>query len=69
MSNLPERINVMRVVTYNTAEVVKDLHEETGVNPEDITLDEVLDRIEEWAADDLGDTSDLIYQDENGNDL
>lgn len=77
MSNLPERINVMRVVSYDVTKLIDDLREmNVGLNLDDITTDQLLDYIQDWVAEDLacgwGHTIDprgLIYQDENGNEL
>jgi len=84
MSDLPERINVMRVVTYNVAtimeqlqaerdsEVVYDRHTPHRLSADEpFTIDDVLERVEGYIADDfLGiNPNDLIVQDENGNDL
>ena len=76
MSNLPERINVMRVISYDTARVLEDIHAETETPFDEITLEDILQRIEEWVADDFScgyghtaSTRDLIFQDENGTEL
>ena len=84
MSDLPERVNVMRVVTYDVANIVEQLRAErnsevmydrSGARPlsadEPITIDDVLERVEGYIADDfLGiNPNDLIVQDEDGNEL
>lgn len=84
MSDLPERINVMRVVTYDVATIVEQIqadrdseviYDKDGARPlsadEPITIEEVLERLEGYLADDfLGiNPNDLIIQDENGNEL
>jgi hypothetical protein len=84
MSDLPERINVMRVVTYDVttimeqlqaerdSEVVYDRHTPHRLSADEpFTIDDVLERVEGYIADDfLGiNPNDLIVQDENGNDL
>jgi hypothetical protein len=84
MSDLPERINVMRVVTYDVAGVIEQLQAERDSEvvydrhtphrlsaDEPFTIDDVLERVEGYIADDfLGiNPNDLIVQDENGNDL
>lgn len=64
--SLPERVNAMRVVTYVPAEVKDSL---VLMNPDmEITDEEVLALIEEWAYEDFG-NSDFILQDENGDEL
>ena len=69
---LPERINVMRVVTYNVREIIDSLCElDSSYTPDQITLTEICDYIQSWVDDDFSryDTSDLIWQDENGEDI
>jgi hypothetical protein len=74
VSSLPERINVMRVVTYNVEAICEDIREchrwNHGVELEgDIPISEVLLWIEDWVAEDFGTTDGLTYQDENGEEL
>ena len=77
MSELPERINVMKVITYDVAKIVDDIIESgNDIKKETITLWDIMHHIEAWIEDDFGcghgheaDTSDLIFQDENGEDL
>ena len=64
--SLPERVNAMRVVTY-VPEEVKDSLISLYPNTE-ISDQEVLDVIAEWAYEDFG-NSDFILQDENGEEL
>ena len=64
--SLPERINVMRVVSYDVESIRRDAHN-AGL-PLD-TVDDVLEFIEEWVEEDFGSLSGLIFQDENGNEL
>ena len=69
MVDLPERINVMRTLTYDVPKIVSDL-EDMGM--EEIDLDVVLEYIEEWVWEDMSappSRHDLVYQDENGNEL
>ena len=67
MGELPERINVMRVVSYEVNQIVNDLKE---VEQGEITLDDVLDVVIDYALEDFGtNPKTLIYQDENGNEL
>jgi hypothetical protein len=84
LMSLPERINVTYVVTYTVPDIVAQIvadrdseviYDKRGAHPidagEDITLDDVLARIEDWVADDFGDISQkhLIFTDEYGNEL
>ena len=64
--SLPERINVIKVITYDVESIRRDAHN-AGL-PLD-TVDDVLEFIEEWVEEDFGSLSGLIFQDENGNDL
>jgi hypothetical protein len=84
MSDLPERVNVMRVMTYDVANIVEQLRAERnseviydkgGARPlsadEPFTIEDVLERLEGYIADDFSgiNPNDLIVQDENGNEL
>jgi hypothetical protein len=69
MTELPERINVMRTLTYDVPKIVSDL-EDMGM--EDIDLDVILEYIQEWVWEDMSappSRHDLVYQDEDGNEL
>ena len=72
MNNLPERINAVRAVTYNVASIEETIVEMNAgdVKAEDVTLEEVLDIIAEWATEDLASSRvGIIYQDENGEEV
>jgi len=67
--SLPERINVLRTVSYDVPKIVGDLQE---MNMEDIDLDVILEYIQEWVVEDLTaplSRHDIVYQDENGEEL
>ena len=64
--SLPERINVIKVITYDVESIRRDAHN-AGL-PLD-TVDDVLEFIEEWVEEDFGSLSGLIFQDENGEEL
>ena len=69
MTELPERINVIRTITYDVPKLVSDL-EDMGV--EDIDLDSLMEYIEDWVYEDMTappSRHDLVYQDENGEEL
>ena len=69
---LPERINVMKVVSYDVAQIVADIKNERkafGNYNSNVSHEEVMERVEDWAADDFGSSYGLIYQDENGEEL
>jgi hypothetical protein len=70
---LPTRVNVMRVFTYDVAQIIQDLRDDNR-NTEgemEITHDDVMERIEQLAEADFAyyDVGGLIYQDQDGNDL
>lgn len=77
MSGLPERINVMKVVSYDVTQILQDIRDmnETmipfGKSDEEVTTEDILNFIEDWVREDFShcDIRELIYQDENGNDL
>ena len=85
MSDLPERVNVMRVVTYNVADYVERIktaraseviYDRNGSRPlavdTPITIEDVIDLIENDCYDDFEEPvylQDLIFQDEKGNEL
>jgi len=76
MSALPEKINVMRVVTYDVQDIVERLTE-TDETYRDVTIAEVMEQVNSWVEEDFncgishGDLHlcDLIFQDENGEDV
>jgi hypothetical protein len=68
--SLPERINVMKVVTYDPhyiAECIAELDDSISVD--EVSIDNVLDYIQGWVEEDFGTDHKLIYQDENGEQL
>lgn len=74
MSDLPERINVMKVVTYDVAGIVQQLQDERDSQnspDEPFTIEQIIDRVESYVEDDFAGMrlSELIFQDEDGNDL
>lgn len=76
MSDLPEKINVMKVVTYDVNRLLEIIHEETEKPFEEITREEVVARAEDFATGDFScdwghetNLRDLIFQDENGEEL
>jgi hypothetical protein len=84
MSDLPERINVMKVVTYDVAGIVQQLSDERDSEiiydkdgsrrlsaDEPFTIEQIIDRVESYVEDDFAGMrlSELVFQDEDGNDL
>jgi hypothetical protein len=69
MSKLRERINAMKVSSYDVSEIVDAmLTMEYKEREKDITLEDILD----WINDDIDmdiANSNIIYQDENGGEL
>ena len=71
MSKLPERINAMKFISYDVQQLVEMLMAENDMNAEQITLEMVMDRVKDWVDEDFTQdcADDVIFQDENGNDL
>lgn len=88
--SLPTVINAERIVSYTVADIVGDIMAErkssdwvdslgrTGGTPRslEVTLEEVLERIAEWAKDDLAceyghahDLTGVIFTDETGREV
>lgn len=72
---LPERINVMKVITYDVQQIVNDLIE-SGHEDGAVTIDDVMEYIDSLVQEDFGcgwghtaNTGDLIYQTSDGEDL
>ena len=69
MTDLPERINVSRTITYDVSRVVEDLKE---MEVEPIDIDTIIHYISEWVEEDMRaplSRHDIVYQDENGQEL
>ena len=64
--SLPQRINVIKTVTYDVGAIRRDARE-SGLELD--TVDDVMEYIEDWVADDFGGLSGLVFQDENGTEL
>lgn len=70
--SLPERINAMKVISYDVRQIVETLMAEKGLEDDStIDIDMVMKRIEEWVEEDFShDVADYtIFQDENGEEL
>lgn len=70
--SLPERINVIRTVTYDVSALVDNLQEMNDDPNYQPDLEDIMSYIEDWVYEDM--TSplsrhDVVYQDENGNEL
>jgi hypothetical protein len=70
MSELPKRINVMKVISYDVQDIVERLTE-NDETLRTVTLEEVMEQVEAWVQEDFpaDRIKDLIIQDENGEDL
>ena len=72
MEILPEKINVIRSITYSTESIVKEIRtvlDDPHHNPD---IGEVLEYIEDWVAEDMSaplSRHDLTYLDEYGQEL
>jgi predicted transcriptional regulator len=68
--NLPERINVMKVISYDVQDIVERLTE-NDETLRTVTLEEVMEQVEAWVQEDFpaDRIKDLIIQDENGEDI
>lgn len=71
VSELPERINVMKVVSFVVADVVELIVSENPNRTQEVTIEDVMERVEGWAHEDFGveNARFLVYQDENGEEL
>jgi len=70
MSELPKRINVMRVVSFDVLDIVESLTE-NDETLRTVTLEEIMEQVEAWVEEDFpaDRIKDLIIQDENGEEL
>ena len=66
--SLPERINVIKTVTYDVPAILDDI-KKMGMDFEITTVDDVMEFIEDWVAEDFGSLDNLVFQDENGEEL
>ena len=66
--SLPQRINVIKTVTYDVPAILDDI-KKMGMDFDIQTVDDVMEFIEDWVAEDFGSLDSLIFQDENGEEL
>lgn len=67
MGELPTYINVTRVITYNVKDMQDLIHE---LEDEEVGLDQIIERIEGEVSEYFtGSLKDLIWTDENGDEL
>jgi hypothetical protein len=63
------RINVMQIFSYDVEQIAADLLEDMHSADAVVTFDDVLERIKNLSEDDfVGNSGQLVFQDENGND-
>ena len=70
METLPEKINVIRSITYDVSSIVDSLKEVMG--EEDINIDSVMEYIEDWVSEEMTaplSRHELTYLDEYGQEL
>jgi hypothetical protein len=65
--SLPQRINVIKTITYNVDQLRHEVRSDLGVELNNV--DDILEYIEEWVDEDFGGLSGLVFQDENGTEL
>ena len=71
-TKLPERINVMKVISYDVQNIMESIVAmDSDKDFDSITLEEVMEQIEAWVQDDFpaDRIKDLIIQDENGEEV
>lgn len=67
---IPESITAMRTVTYNTQQIVEDIAEANDKPISEVTLEEVMDRVEDYATEYLAHSHNkIIYQDQDGGEI
>ena len=68
---LPKVINAMKVITYEVDSLVEIISNDNLIEPEEVTLEMIMERIEEWASSDLAESRDdlIIYQDQDGGEI
>ena len=69
-TKLPERINVMKVISYDVQDIVERLTE-NDETLRTVTLEEVMQQVEAWVEEDFpaDRIKDLIIQDQDGEEL
>jgi len=68
---LPERINVIKAITYETQQYLADVAMRNDVTEGQVTTEMLLDWLTEFILEDFDvvDCNGLIFQDENGEEL
>jgi len=69
---LPERINVMKVISYDVQNIMESIVAmDSDRDFDSITLEEVMEQVEAWVEEDFpaDRIKDLIIQDQDGEEL
>ena len=60
----------MRVVSYDAQKIAQDIVDNENKSIDEVTLEDILDFVEDWANEDLSSARvKIIYQDQDGNEL
>ena len=62
----------MKVVSYDVTAILEDMGEPESPNDkptDELTVDDLLEWVMPWVVEDFGTARNLIWQDENGEDL
>jgi len=71
-TKLPERINVMKVISYDVQNIMESIVAmDSDRDFDSITLEEVMEQVEAWVQEDFpaDRIKDLIIQDQDGEEL
>ena len=70
-TTLPQRINAIKVISYDVQQIAETLMAENEIEAQEVTLEMVMEIIEKWVEEDFShDAADsTIYQDENGEEI
>ena len=67
---LPKVITAMRAVSYTTEQIIELIAEVNEKPISEVTLEEVMDRVADYAVEDLAYSgNNIIYQDGNGGEI
>lgn len=66
---LPQKIVAIKTTTYDVGKAIDDIIECFEKPKEDVTLDEVLQWVSDWAIEDLSQKNTIFFLDENGTEL
>lgn len=68
---MPKSITAMKAVTYEVESLIEIISNDSLIEPEEVTFEMVMERIEEWSSTDLTDSRDdlIMYRDQDGNEV